>query len=242
MQLLIPLLPTVAHHLGPSTIQISMNYSEKPVIYAALLGNPSTGKTPALRLVTRACYEVEKALNISSDDSKLANGATVESTIQLLSEKSSVLSLYDEGSTFIGSIGRYNPNGVALERAVYLELYGCPEQYKRETKSSRVCALNPQLNICLMAHGYLFVDLIRGELTTLNDGLSHRFFIGAPPNDTSEVHSLSSTKTNSCAEVSLANLIYLTKRLCDTPVIFQLDPDAFTRFDEFHVAFHKLTN
>jgi hypothetical protein len=75
-------------------------------------------------------------------------------------------------------------------------------------------------------HGYLFVDLIRGELTT------HRFFIGAPPNDTSEIHSLSSTKTNSCADVSLANMIYLTKRQCDTPVFFQLDPEAFTRFDE----------
>lgn len=243
MQLIIPLLPTVAHHLGPSITQINMNYNEKPVIYSALLGNPSTGKTPALKLVTRVCYEVEKALNVSMDDSKLVNGSTVESIIQILSEKRSVLSLYDEGSTFIGSIGRYNPNGVALERAVYLELYNGPEQYKRHTKSQSSSTENPQLNIGLMAHGYLFVDLIRGELTALNDGLSHRFFIASPPNDSySEIHSLRSTKVNNCSEVSLVSMLYLIKRLCDSPVTFTLDPEAFDQFDKFHIAFRGITN
>ena len=63
----------------------------------------------------------------------MANGATTESIKQMLSESQKVLSRLDEGGIFFGSFGRYNPAGVALDRAVYLELSNGPEIFNRDT-------------------------------------------------------------------------------------------------------------
>ena len=149
LQVLIPAMPTVSHHLGPSTIEITPNYTEKPIIYAAVIGNPSTGKTPAMKAVVEPCYEVERAFGVNDKESKLANGATTECIIQMLSDHQRVLSHYDEGSAFFGSFGRYNKGGEALDRGVYLELYNGLKVFNRDTKQARSRVYNGQLNLAV---------------------------------------------------------------------------------------------
>jgi hypothetical protein len=227
--------------LGPSITEITSTYTEKPIIYASLIGNPSTGKTPALRAVSTPCYEVERSLGISSD-SKLANGATTESIIQMLSVTQRVLSHYDEGNIFFGSFGRYKQGGEALDRAVYLELYNGSKFYNRDTKGSRTRCIDAQLNIVILVHGYAFANVIREEITSLNDGLSHRFFIGAPPQNMEVLDmSLASTVCNRKPAVTLASLFYFLDRFCQTPVRFKLTKDGFERFDELHLFFKRTT-
>lgn len=69
-----------------------------------------------MKAVVNPCYEIERALGIDEKCSRLANGATTECIIQLLCDHQRVLSLYDEGSIFFGSFGRYNKGGEALDR------------------------------------------------------------------------------------------------------------------------------
>ena len=140
--------------MGPSLIEITPTYREKAIIYASLIGNPSTGKTPALRTINSPCYEVERALGITTN-SRLANGATTECIIQMLSQNQKVLSHFDEGNIFFGRFGRYKPGGEILDRAVYLELYNGNEVFNRDTKNLRGRAINPQLNLGLNCHGYV---------------------------------------------------------------------------------------
>lgn len=57
-----------------SKIEVTETYSESFIFYTALLANASTGKTPAMRILTRACYEIEDHFNIDYQKSSLSNG------------------------------------------------------------------------------------------------------------------------------------------------------------------------
>lgn len=46
-------------------------------IFAALIAEPGTGKSPALKLFKKAITNIEEYLSVEPDDSKLVNGKIV---------------------------------------------------------------------------------------------------------------------------------------------------------------------
>jgi hypothetical protein len=63
-------------------------------VYAGVIANPETGKTPALEIVTDAVYEFDNVNAVS----QVANGATVKGLIALLDDLNANVSFYDKAS------------------------------------------------------------------------------------------------------------------------------------------------
>ena len=80
-----------------STISVSKTHSHKFISYTALLGTPTCGKSPALKIFSKAAYEIERHQEKTDETSNLANGGTVEAVIEMLKNSKSLLSYYDEG-------------------------------------------------------------------------------------------------------------------------------------------------
>ena len=81
-----------------STISVSETHNQRFTSYTALLGTPSSGKSPALKIFSKAAYEIEKHQGKTDETSNLANGGTVEAVIEMLKHNRSLLSYYDEGN------------------------------------------------------------------------------------------------------------------------------------------------
>lgn len=62
--------------MGTSTIKSRKEGEQREgfVFFTALLGNPSTGKTPAMKICQKAIEKKEQALNINPESSSLVNG------------------------------------------------------------------------------------------------------------------------------------------------------------------------
>jgi hypothetical protein len=72
--LLCPLLSGVSFSLQLTKVKAIRTLCESMSIYSALIAEPGTGKSPAMKLVRQALLEIEKHYQITSDDSKLVNG------------------------------------------------------------------------------------------------------------------------------------------------------------------------
>jgi hypothetical protein len=59
--------------MGGSSISSLKNMRQGCVLYTSLIGQPSTGKTTAMSIVRDAVIDVEEALNINIEESKLLN-------------------------------------------------------------------------------------------------------------------------------------------------------------------------
>ncbi|RNA44246.1 hypothetical protein BpHYR1_047777 [Brachionus plicatilis] len=118
-----PLISTVSHFMNKSRIRMTLSHSESFIVYTALLANASTGKSPAMRIFSQAAEEIEHKLGIDEAKSMLANGATVEAIIELLKNFAQILSLYDESSSFIGALGRYNNGGTSYDCSIFLQIF-----------------------------------------------------------------------------------------------------------------------
>lgn len=77
--LLPPLIASLGHCMGTSSI-ISHEEGtqiEGFVFYTVLLGLPSTGKTPAMKICQRAFREKEDVQNIKYEESTIGNGMLI---------------------------------------------------------------------------------------------------------------------------------------------------------------------
>lgn len=74
--LLPPLLASLGHLMSTSKIKTTKKATQVEgfVFYTALLGNPSTGKTPAINICKSAIYQREQCLQIKPEASAIANG------------------------------------------------------------------------------------------------------------------------------------------------------------------------
>jgi len=72
--LLCPLITAVSYTLQQSQINALRTMKESMSLYTALVAQPSTGKSPAMKLVKRSILEIEKHNNVTPDESKLVNG------------------------------------------------------------------------------------------------------------------------------------------------------------------------
>ncbi len=72
--LLCPLISAVSYTLQQSQITALRTMKESMSLYTALVAQPSTGKSPAMKMVRRSILEIESHNNVTPDDSKLVNG------------------------------------------------------------------------------------------------------------------------------------------------------------------------
>ena len=103
----------------------------------------------------------------------------MEAIIELLKNLGQILSLYDESSSFIGALGRYNNGGTSYDRSIFLQLFN-GTTINRDLKGGRTRLRNPKLNICLLGHPCSFIRLIKEENESFDDGLFQRFLMCAP--------------------------------------------------------------
>ncbi len=141
------LLATTAHYMGEAEIVVMETFHTRVVFFTTLLANQSTGKTQALSIFSTLAHSIEKALNIPHVQSRIANCATIEGTIELLSKETQLITYNDEFASFIGGMGRYNNGGKEFDRSVFLQLFNAPQYYKRDLKQGRTQCNKPLLNI-----------------------------------------------------------------------------------------------
>jgi len=96
----------------------------------------------------------------------------------LLQDKSRILSLFDESSTFFGSLDRKNNS--SFDRSIYNSFFSAPKTYTRDVLNNQLFLENPILNICLLGHIEEYIQTLNCENTRINDGLLHRFFLNIP--------------------------------------------------------------
>ena len=78
--LLCPMLSSVSYCLQLTKIKAIRTLEESMSIYSALIAEPGTGKSPAMRLVRKALIDIEQHLNIGNENSKLVNGKLLKSS------------------------------------------------------------------------------------------------------------------------------------------------------------------
>ena len=91
-----------------------------------------------------------------------------------------VLSLFDESSTFMGSLGRYNGGGAKYDRSIYNELYMGDNSFSKTLSKVSYVISNPRLNICLLGHASEFIQYMKEEKSSKDDGLIQRIICSAP--------------------------------------------------------------
>lgn len=125
-----PLLAGAAHLMNQSRIKAIKTLDKGICLFTLLVANPSTGKSPALALVTEALENIEEYDHVEDAKSSLVNGnfekihlkkyilrvfffsaATVEALLHLIGNLNNVASFWDEASTFFSSFGLYKSNG-----------------------------------------------------------------------------------------------------------------------------------
>lgn len=235
--LLAPVLSAASHFMGSSKISALDTFIEKFVVFSALLANPSTGKSPALKIISNSCYEIESTLGKEDKESNIANGGTVEALIELIKNLQFVLSMFDEGNAFLGSFGRYN-GGSSYDRSIFLELYNAPNFYNRDLKSARTRLVNPRLNLCLLGHPSTFIKLIKEERENFDDGLTQRFLICAPKPLLN--FTLSQIKSAERPRCSIVCILYTIFRINQDPKFYQLENDSFDEFEIYFNEFRQL--
>ncbi|CAF1002011.1 unnamed protein product, partial [Brachionus calyciflorus] len=228
--ILAPLISSVSHFLNRSKIEMTDSHSENFLLYTALLANASTGKSSAMRIFTDAAYEIENKLGIEDSDSLIATGATVEATIELIKTLGPILSMYDESSSFIGSLGRYTNGGTNYDRSIYLNLFN-GITINRDLKCGRTRIKNPKLNICILGHPWAFIRLIKEEIENFDDGLFQRFLMCCPE---PPIVSLKEIRKKPSPKISIVAILYLIFKLNETPQIYKLNKEACDRYDSIY--------
>jgi hypothetical protein len=125
-----------------------------------------------------------------------------------MKENNCILSLFDEGSPFMGLFGRYSSGGAAYDRAIVLELFHGLKTFRRVSTKNRTCVKDPRLNICLLSHPCSFVKAICEEQESKEDGLMQRFLTNCPkPMFSSAQQIIEASKIE--RKMSLTSLLYV---------------------------------
>jgi hypothetical protein len=179
-----------------TTVRLGDDWFEKPIIWALLVGQPSSGKSPVVEKATRALRRIDQERakvykqqqQVWSKDKKnipipdapprcIVNDTTVEKLAEILSRAScGSLMVQDELSGWIESFERYNAGS---SRSFYLQAWNGGTITKdrvgkgKEDFGAEICVDNVALSIL----GGIQPDKIAkfGDLT--DDGLLQRFLV-----------------------------------------------------------------
>jgi hypothetical protein len=201
----------------------------KFVIFGALLAAPSTGKSPAMNLMEEAAYKLEKWYDIKDECSALSNCGTVEAVIETLKTQRTVLSLFDEASSFLGALGRYNNNGASYDRGIFLQLFNAPKVLNRDLKKEKSRIYDAIYNMLMLGHTSAFIKLLREEIYTKADGQLQRLLFCAPYplfDITSEEMRLTPQP-----DVSMVCLLFAIEFICSKEIVFKFETEAVKYFE-----------
>jgi hypothetical protein len=133
-----------------------------------------------------------------------------------------ILSLFDESSTFMGSLGRYSGGGAAYERSIYLELFNGGNSFSRVLSKETFVIENPRLNICMLGHPHEFIKLMREDKKKRDDGLMQRFLSNCPMPQFYSMEFIKEAR-NTERKFSMSILLYVIKRLHDRTILNDLN-------------------
>lgn len=72
--------------MGRSYINALRTLRESFSVFSVLIGDPATGKSPAMKIIKKALIEIENFEQIDKKNSKFVNSGTVEATVYYLKE------------------------------------------------------------------------------------------------------------------------------------------------------------
>ena len=179
------LIATAAGLLGPS-IQVSPwgDWKERSILWACLIGAPSSNKSPAIDPLRDALRSVEQQMSTmsASGGSKksriLISDVTTEKAGQLLADNPhGLICIRDELSGLLGGFGRYGSSGA--DRAFWIEAYGGRRHVVDRVKHEEPIDI-PYCGISLV--GGIQPDRLGSLLFAGDDdGLASRFLYAWPP-------------------------------------------------------------
>lgn len=163
---------------GLTTLNLRGGWRIPPALYVALVGEPSTAKTPAMSRALAPVRAAENAewSNASDGDPEtryLVDDVTTEKLAELLDENSyGLLMAVDELKGFFGGMGQYKDGG-GRDRQFYLSAWsGQPITVDRIKRGSLHVA-RPTLTVVGGIQPSVFDNLTSGE----PDGMTERFLM-----------------------------------------------------------------
>ncbi len=79
----------------------------------------------------------------------------------------------------MGTIGRYSGGGL-YERSIYLTLFSAAEYIDRDIKCERSKIERPRFHMVLLGHPFFFINMLKTERFSYDDGLFKRFLTNSP--------------------------------------------------------------
>ncbi|RNA08529.1 hypothetical protein BpHYR1_031578 [Brachionus plicatilis] len=225
--LICPLFTGIAHLMQHSYVFTLTTLSEKSVFYSCLVANPSTGKSTAMSLIKKSLNQIEEYKKIPRKKSNLINAGTVEALLTNLETNPCMVSFFDESSTFMSSFGLYKGGDGKYDRSVYLELYTGPDGYDRT----------------LTRHMSDYINFVRQEKNSRDDGLIQRFHICAPRPIYFKTEDMVKIPPE---KYCLTVLLYIISKLNEIPIQYILEEKAthyfYKIYDSFKIFAEKFGN
>ncbi|CAF0854121.1 unnamed protein product [Didymodactylos carnosus] len=131
--------------------------------FFAIIGYPGSNKTTAVDLIRNSCLEIEEALNVTPDKSRINSSATIESLLhELKNPHPRLIQLWNELATLMQSFGLYKGGAGSYDRSIICTLYNTNHIVRRQTfKSPSVAIIDPVLNIGSGGHpGDIFDSVV----------------------------------------------------------------------------------
>ena len=231
-------------------------WRESARLWVALVGEPSSKKTPGISAVLgavmalqerlaaeqRAALEAWRVEAARAKEAKLpaptephsrrvlAGDSTTEALVNILEHNEhGLLVLHDELSGFFGSMDAYRQQGTSKDRPFYLQAYnGGFYTVDRVSKGERSV---PNLSLCSV--GGIQPDPMRQVAGKLNeDGLLQRF-IALPVRDATAGADIPADHRTAAAFDRLVTVLFEAREGAATwPALYRLAPDAQTALDE----------
>lgn len=232
-------LPVLGASLGGLvTLGLRQGWRIPPSCYMALVGEPGTAKSPALRRALVPVKFAEAAVwqNANPSARFMVDDVTPEKLVTLLQENErGLLVVTDELKGFFGGMGQYKGEGVSgRDRQFYLSCWSGEQVIVDRIKRGSTYLANPTLSVIGGIQPAVFDTLTNGE----PDGMMERFLMvyGDPVADTWRDDDIDPGLTD--AYVGLWN------RLRDFGVQerhVDLTPEGMRAWKLWYDAFHRTT-
>lgn len=178
----VPLLVALGSAIGRTRcIEVRDDWREYASLYAMVIGDSGTAKTPALREALLPILQLP-----DDHGSAWINDTTVEALAQLMQEKSRGITLYrDELSAWVRSFGQYRKGAGGSDEAFFLEAWsGAPVKINRKVNQrddlsfKRFAVPRPFLSIIGGIQPTVLSALITPE--RIENGFAARFLLAYP--------------------------------------------------------------
>lgn len=223
--MLIPsLISTTSHLLANSSVEFNKYFTSPFVIYSALIGNPSSGKSTSLNSFSRTIEQIEHHNQVQLEDSLLTNNATFDTCVDLLKRNKRLLVLNNQASEFLHYLDNLE---CAAKRGMFLSLHS--GSY-----------LKHMFNLSLNSLPAFFIRKLREERHSAENGLiMSRFLLCAPrPNFDISVNMMLETKS---PEISLVCLMYAINEIATkNEIVFQFSADAESEYIKLDNQFYEV--